>query len=500
MHRVLIILLPIIVYSQRFEKKCAEIPALRQEIKLADLGNSNTSLALKKKLYSLLRTCNAESSKVYEHDLALAFLKSGQKDSALFYSEQALKYSEKSGNDSLRIRVSTTLGMLYNQEGAYDAALRNYKEVYLYYKEKSEDPTKRAVSAINLAQTFIRLNDREQALSYLEEAIAFGKNSTNHSLKSYIYGISYDFYKNSDIEKALSNLKRSVNEALSVNNYARAIEGAALLARIDQNLNTKSQYISLIENHLQTVANPSLLKNLYVLLNDYYLDEKNWTKAITYNRLKDSVYEVLYQNRNLVEIAKLDSINNSIKARNLDLENAVLKKEKRNQWLLLLLLTTVLVSLLIQAAVQRFYHKLRIRNQGSKEKEISQLLLLNSKTDASKKQQETFKKTLEFLANNKTFKEPNLKVKELSELIGVSPRHLSNAINNCYQNNFSALINRYRVEEAKKILIEMSKNPSNQYSLEYVWEQCGFSNDVSFYRTFKNITGLTPTEFMRNYR
>lgn len=500
MFKVLTFLLPFLVYSQTSDKTCAEIPVLREKIELTDSGSLSTSLNLKKKLYALLKKCDLENSKVYQHDLALAFLRSGQKDSALYYSEQALKYSEKSRNDSLRIRVSTTLGMLYNQEGAYDAALRNYREVYLYYKAKTEDPTKRAVSAINLAQTFIRLNDKEQALFYLEEATEFGNKSTNRALKSYIYGISYDFYKLTDKEKALSNLRQSVNEALSVNNYARAIEGAALLVKADQSSNAESQYILLIENHIQSVANLSLLKNLYVLLSSYYLNEKSLPKAKKYNRLKDSVYEVLYQNRNLVEIAKLDSINNSIKARNLDLENAVLKKEKRNQLLLLLLLTTILVSLLIQAVVQRFNYKLRIQTQGSKEKEISQLLLLNSKTDASKKQQETFKKTLEFLASNKTFKEPNLKVKDLAKLIGVSPRHLSNAINNCYQNNFSALINRFRVEEAKKILVEMSKNTSNQYSLDYVWEQCGFSNDVSFYRTFKNITSLTPTEYLRNNR
>jgi transcriptional regulator GlxA family with amidase domain len=49
-----------------------------------------------------------------------------------------------------------------------------------------------------------------------------------------------------------------------------------------------------------------------------------------------------------------------------------------------------------------------------------------------------------------------------------------------------------RVQEAKKLLLE----PSRNNSIQDIAMVCGFGNASSFIRVFKQITGLTPAYYV----
>jgi AraC-like DNA-binding protein len=57
---------------------------------------------------------------------------------------------------------------------------------------------------------------------------------------------------------------------------------------------------------------------------------------------------------------------------------------------------------------------------------------------------------------------------------------------------FYDLVNGYRVEEAKRLLL----NPNNRsFTILSVGFEAGFNSKTTFNTVFKKFTGLTPTDF-----
>jgi AraC-like DNA-binding protein len=58
--------------------------------------------------------------------------------------------------------------------------------------------------------------------------------------------------------------------------------------------------------------------------------------------------------------------------------------------------------------------------------------------------------------------------------------------------NFYDLVNGYRVEEAKRLLLDPK---SFNYTILSVGFEAGFNSKTTFNTVFKKFTGLSPTEF-----
>jgi YesN/AraC family two-component response regulator len=93
------------------------------------------------------------------------------------------------------------------------------------------------------------------------------------------------------------------------------------------------------------------------------------------------------------------------------------------------------------------------------------------------------------------FLEPDISLNEMAKKLNVTPHQLSQFINEHYRMRFNYFINKYRIDGAKEIL---EKNmDANIISVAF---HVGFSSKSSFNKTFKQFTGLTPTEYKLNYR
>ncbi len=105
-----------------------------------------------------------------------------------------------------------------------------------------------------------------------------------------------------------------------------------------------------------------------------------------------------------------------------------------------------------------------------------------------------FKKLLEHIEKNEVFKEPNLTLPELSDELNIPRNHLSYVINEYAGLNFYDFINTYRVEEAKKLLLEAAKDNINILKIAF---ESGFNSKSTFNKVFKKYTHLTPSEFRK---
>lgn len=92
------------------------------------------------------------------------------------------------------------------------------------------------------------------------------------------------------------------------------------------------------------------------------------------------------------------------------------------------------------------------------------------------------------------FKNPDVKLKHLADELNISKHYLSQLLNDNLGKSFALYINELRTEEAKRLLIE-----NNQYTLEAIGFESGFSSKSTFYATFKKIIGQTPAEFKKQF-
>lgn len=83
-----------------------------------------------------------------------------------------------------------------------------------------------------------------------------------------------------------------------------------------------------------------------------------------------------------------------------------------------------------------------------------------------------------------------LKVRDIANYLGTNSRYISYCIKRVEQCTFSAYINKHRVAYAQQL---MRRHPD--IKLTEVYLKSGFANEISFFRTFKGITGMTPSEW-----
>ena len=98
------------------------------------------------------------------------------------------------------------------------------------------------------------------------------------------------------------------------------------------------------------------------------------------------------------------------------------------------------------------------------------------------------------MENKKPYLNPNLSLNILANELSISPKHLSQVLNNSFQQNFYRYVNSFRIEECLKKLKAPSQKKINILEIAY---EAGFNSKNTFNSAFKEITGMTPTEFRR---
>ena len=101
------------------------------------------------------------------------------------------------------------------------------------------------------------------------------------------------------------------------------------------------------------------------------------------------------------------------------------------------------------------------------------------------------------ITKNRLYADPSLKIGDLAKLVGSSSHALSYVFNQYLNKNYYDYINEYRVEAFKSAIQE---DKYSKYTLDALSEHCGFTSRTSFFRSFKKATGITPNEYIKNFR
>ena len=99
------------------------------------------------------------------------------------------------------------------------------------------------------------------------------------------------------------------------------------------------------------------------------------------------------------------------------------------------------------------------------------------------------------IENPAYYKNPELKVSDISDAIAVPTRDLSYIATEYFGLRLSEMVNFTRVKEAKKL---MNQNAHASKTIDAIGSESGFNSRSTFYRIFKQIENCTPKEYFEN--
>jgi AraC-like DNA-binding protein len=95
------------------------------------------------------------------------------------------------------------------------------------------------------------------------------------------------------------------------------------------------------------------------------------------------------------------------------------------------------------------------------------------------------------------YRDPDLSLPMLAARVGATPHLVSQALNQQAGRSLSEYLATWRVEEAKRLLLE----PANErFTIDGLAHSAGFGSRSAFYKTFKAVAGITPTEYRSRAR
>lgn len=102
------------------------------------------------------------------------------------------------------------------------------------------------------------------------------------------------------------------------------------------------------------------------------------------------------------------------------------------------------------------------------------------------------KKLEDWMETEKPFTNPDFQLIDLGRVLAMNRTYLSQFIHSEYNCTFYQFVNRYRVEEAKRL-----KRDNPDMKIQDISELCGFSSPTVFSRTFASYEGMTPREWAK---
>ena len=96
------------------------------------------------------------------------------------------------------------------------------------------------------------------------------------------------------------------------------------------------------------------------------------------------------------------------------------------------------------------------------------------------------------MEEEKLYQEAELTLQQVANKLQVPAYQVSQALNEGMMKSFYDVVNNYRVEDAKRLLLD---EKSRNHTILSIGFEAGFNSKTTFNTVFKKFTGLTPSEY-----
>ena len=156
----------------------------------------------------------------------------------------------------------------------------------------------------------------------------------------------------------------------------------------------------------------------------------------------------------------------------------------------IILLMALTIWLVRHEAIRAYKEKMEAHRQKVEAERLAKMYERQRLTD--EECATLYNKVEEYLSSTQSYTNPNLRIGDLAEAIGVQQAKLSQVFSMHAHTSFADYINRQRISEFKRRATDVQYN---QYSTVALAEMCGLKKSA-FFAAFKKNEGCTPAEWM----
>lgn len=395
-------------------------------------------------------------------NLGSVFIRLEEPERALEYFLKAKSTAEGIDRPELQITILSNIGIVYKQGEEYEKALETYAEG-LKQSEIAGIPLRTAQNLLNIANIYLDTDQPELATEYYERVIAISRKN------NIPYGLALGYINSTSAYHAIGEYETALAMADSALAYADRI-------------GLRSEKYPLLEK-----------------MSSIYESRGNFEQALEMQKSYIEEYKNVFdeeKRRNIAEIE--EKYENEIKDKQLELVEQELKVAGLQNRVLLLAL--VLLGAISFGTF--FYYRSRNRYlQDLYERNVELMtpdpVMVTEALESSALATDSYdmvlyKKILDVFRVDKLHLNPALSLRDISMAVNSNDKYVSATVSAASGLNVSTLINQYRVNDAK---IQMVKHPEKNIS--EVMDTCGFNSRTTFYNSFKKVTGMTPSQFIK---
>lgn len=448
--------------------------------------------------------------------MSYACIRTSQLDSAIVYAEKMYRYGKENNNYDFTRAALMSMGNISIQQEKYSESIKFYSDV-LELTESHKNNSNLKVDYYNIGLAYSRFKKPEVSNKFLEKALNKAVHDNDEILLARIYGSLLDNYSGlNDIEKRIyyqekanSIAKKNNNIQLLAMGYTNMMQWCLKGNNPTKTIEYGKKTLSLLKNNSIKQLEVRVDSMMYAALKTIKRNDEAliFLESYTHKKKKLSSFET---NKNLNElIIKYDVENKNLKIKNQEVQIIAAKRE-RNIYILLASILLLFVSgVIILKMNKRLYITTIYKKEKYNESLFSQLKSINNiqentiklrnEITIDEKSESLYHKIIEKIENEKLFLNPELDQKTLIRLLGTNKKYLYEAIKNHDETNFRGIINRLRVNHAKKN-IEKYIIEGETANFSQLYLESGFNANSSYYRVFKSITGLSPLEYSIEFK
>jgi len=432
-------------------------------------------------------------------NIAMLYDNLGQTDSAIYYYQKSLTLAIASNNLIGQARTHVNIALLFTDVKNYKLALKHNLEAEKIYSEignSSDLP----ILYNNIGSIYKIQKKLDSAYHYYSKGLFLADSlELSFSRAKLLQSIGNLHVLNSQYLIALKYLNMSLEESINLENIYLITDNYLCIGELYHKQNEPEKAISYFEKSLE---NAMILDNLHTKQTSFQMLFENYKKTGAYKNaldnleqytlIRDSLTKEKFRN----ELAEFDvAYETEKKEGKLIEQKAVILLKERT------ILTTkiILVFSFIAIIIILWFYQLKRR---ALKKLVEKNIELSScrkkiKQESTEKEMLLFNQLVDSLHNEKYFLNPSLTIDELAKTLKTNRTELSNVINAIAKKQFNNFINEFRVNEAINNIVDPNYNIPK---IEVLVEDVGFNSASVFYKSFKTITGVTPSHFIKYNR
>ncbi|MBB4807536.1 AraC-like DNA-binding protein [Chryseobacterium defluvii] len=110
------------------------------------------------------------------------------------------------------------------------------------------------------------------------------------------------------------------------------------------------------------------------------------------------------------------------------------------------------------------------------------------------KMKKLYGEILDYFQEYEPFRRPDFSTTHLANALDTNVTYISKSVRFNANTSFTTFVNRYRIGLVKELI---DNNELEKHSLLYVYTSAGFKHQSTFNKVFKQIEGITPTEYVK---